>query len=208
MLPPSGTRCNLKSWTKTNSWLLIDILKYTKQVSLDMMKKTKCTNLGDIKVFFLCVNWEFIFKRNPAGGDILSMIFFNFSFLFFFFQFPTGLCVKRTTLPAALTQRPWRQNLRILMMDASHLALSVWSLGHSWARRLLGGNEFQKAASIIHIYKRTAWPLLLEMRLNEGQPYLGPVLLKCHGEIFLIRTLSPCWRSPHDKIYVVPDKCC
>lgn len=46
------------------------------------------------------------------------------------------------------------------------LALSVWSLDHSWARPLLCGNEFQKAASIIHIYKRTAWPLFLEMRLN------------------------------------------
>lgn len=63
--------------------------------------------------------------------------------------------------------------------ECQPLTLSVWSLGHSWAWWSLPGNEFQKAASIIHTYKSTVCPLFLEMRLNEGRPYLVAVLLIC-----------------------------
>lgn len=44
----------------------------------------------------------------------------------------------------------------------------------------LSGNELLEAASIIHTLQEHALPLLLEMRLNEGWPYLGSVLLICH----------------------------
>lgn len=195
MLPPSGTKCNLKSWWKEkNSWLLIDILKYTKQMSLYMMKKNKMHKSRWDKNGGV-VNWEFIFIRNPAGGDILCMIFqLHINVLFFFvFSISHGTMCQANKAASSSDAAAVAAEPRDFNDGCQPLALSVWSLGHGWARRLLGGNEFQKAASIIHIYKRTAWPLLLEMRLNEGRPYLGAVLLKCHRDIFLIRSLSPCW---------------
>lgn len=69
--------------------------------------------------------------------------------------------------------------------ECQPLTLSVWSLGHAWAWWSLPGNELQEAASIIHTYKSTVCPLFLEMRLNEGWPYLGSVLLICHWVAFL-----------------------
>lgn len=82
-------------------------------------------------------------------------------------------------------------DLRALIMNGGPLTLSVWSLGHSWGWWSLPGNEFQKAASIIHTYKSTAWPLFLEMKLNEGWPYLGAVLLICRWVAFRLVVSTP-----------------
>lgn len=72
------------------------------------------------------------------------------------------------------------------------LTLSVWSLGHTWAWWSLPGNELQEAASIIHTYKSVVCPLFWEMRLNEGWPYLGSVLLiRRHVTLFCL-----CFQTP------------
>lgn len=55
------------------------------------------------------------------------------------------------------------------------LTLCVWSLGRTCM--MIRGNELLEADSIIHTYKIAPCPLFLEIRLNEGGPYLGSVLM-------------------------------
>lgn len=96
------------------------------------------------------------------------------------------------------------------------LTLSVWSLGHTWAWWSLPGNELQEAASIIHTYKSAVCPLFWEMRLNEGWPYLGSVLLiRRHVTLFCLCFQTPAasyWATCfHGTCVITPmggDRCC
>lgn len=81
--------------------------------------------------------------------------------------------------------------------ECQPLTLSVWSLGHTLAWWSLSGNELLEAACIIHTYKSTVCFLFLEMRLNEGWPYLGSVLLMCHWVVLM---------SPHYWWLICPFK--
>lgn len=98
-----------------------------------------------------------------------------------------SVCMWHFVLGEQSREKFWRRRLcnsgdrpEGINHECQPLTLSVWSLGHTWAWWSLPGNKLQEAASIIHTYKSTVCPLFLEMRLNEGWPYLGSVLLICH----------------------------